>query len=221
MERLKKASPEQAIKPKGDFSKYLDTRFTQGTSQKLEGLLVREMKSLANTKPDKIINPDLRLSLRNAEYIVIFGAGENSNLHTQETLEASEKKVNGMLEKNYLPTELATAYFVITGEKCWSDPDNRLMKKDLGKKIDGLLNSGNGTGLPADNDQRYGLAAGYAATYKLLFNEKSWSLKQEEKMLDVTEQEFDRFNKEEKFLSNNTVALSSRAATIKVLGDFS
>jgi ribosomal protein L18 len=216
-----KQKPEQVIKRNGDFREYLDTKFRSGTSQNLENLLTKEMKSLTRINQDNISNPNLRLSLRNTEHTIIFQAIDISNSRTHEALDASEEEVKNKLKKGYLPIEEAKAYFILTGKKCWGVSDHKLMKKDLGKKIKSLLEDpGNGNSSPENKDKRSAAAARDAATYKLLFKEEVWSLEQKKQMLRVTEEEFEQFNKEEKFLSNNTVALSSRAATIKALGNF-
>lgn len=223
MEMLKHKPPEQAVKPKDDFTKYLDERFVTGTSQKLKGLLRKEMVSLMNTKPDNIGNPDLHLALRTAENSIIYGTdGIIDDHNRQKALDASKKKVEEVLTSDkelHLATKWAAAHLKLGGKRFWSEHEHKLMEESLGENVESLLkDSGN---LQADEDKRYVEAAGLAATYKLLFNKKCWSTEQNEQMLRTTEKEFDQFNSEKGYPSNNTVPLSSRAATIRILGDFS
>lgn len=219
------ARPEAqtGIKPEGDFGKYLDTRFKTGTSQKLERLLKKEIASLTDAKPDNIRNPDLHLALRLSEHTIIFRAVGVSDYSRQKALAATKKEVGNIFERGYeqyFPTTWAAAHLVLGGEKFWSATDHERMKKDLGEKINNLLKEDPGNGNSSSADKRSAEAAEGAATYKLLFKEKVWSLEQEKQMIEATEKEFDRFNSEG-FPDNNTIPLSRRAATLSVLSDSS
>lgn len=220
MEILKKIPHEVRLHNKG-FNRYLDTRFREGTNQKLERLLKREMSSLNQTNQDSISNPLLRLARRTAEYILNFGKDGIDPVLLQKTSNAALENVKDIFENGnepYLAADSATAYLILRGRKGWSYKDDAQMKESLGHKIRSLLED------PADEsstnkDKKYEDAAEYAASYKLLFGKRVWTAKQEKRMIEATESEFQRFNSGD--FPSSTAPLSSRAATLRILVDLS
>jgi hypothetical protein len=200
-----------------DYSPQLDNRFQTQVGRGIMNLLQNEV--------DALLPRDhfLHGARRAAESVILQGQFEPSRMTaTPESIEearsltinTAKEYVQRMLGESGNPALLATpwaaAYYVLTGEKCWSEEEADRMKEDLGSMIDYGLEKG-----------KFRVVASEASNYRLIFGEERWSEEQRRAMVEATEEHMKMFIalafNTKPFQDPPLVGLSSNAAAIRIL----
>lgn len=163
-------------------------------------------------------------SLRAAEAVILEGHFTPGNQHSSEesvnegrrlTIEAAKGYVREKFEERggrpLWALSWAAAYYALTGEKCWDESEEAKMKEDSEQII-------------RDNASRGSRfhSADTAANYRLAFNEEIWTPEERDFMAAYTLEDLRKYAHDHQthvnaFGSPGTVALSSRAADLRVI----